>query len=199
MSPRWITTKARVLVEETSQLGMTLDQAAAEALVRERLETIAAAMRVTEATARRYLDDDTIRSLARTMVAAFFAEQPGLDLAEATPDTDIDPRLAALAVTALSEAVLVHLANPTTVGSGLIGECVGMLSIHGTRLYESYGADAVSVSRAWLVRAARYIDAAADTVDGGGELGTPTQVAPSRLSASFRSDAALLRAVTREI
>jgi len=197
MPTRWITSKAKALIEETSSFGMTLDQVAAEEVIQDRLQTIAAAMRVTEATARRYLDDDTIRNLARSMVVSFFEEQPGLDLAVAEPDTEIDPRLAALAVTALSEAVLVHLANPTSVGSGLVGECVGMLSIHGTRLYQSSGADAVVVSRAWLLRAARYIDAAADTLDGGGAVGTPTALDPSRIAASFRSDAGLMRAVVQ--
>lgn len=94
-------------------------------------------MRVTEATARRYLDGDAIRSLARSLVLSSASEQPGLDLAEAEPDTEIDPRVATLAVTALSEAVLVHLGNPGSVGTGLVGECVGMLSIHGTRLYQA--------------------------------------------------------------
>jgi|ThiBio_1000_plan_1041568.scaffolds.fasta_scaffold00488_37 hypothetical protein len=197
MPTRWIASKALVLIEETSSLGMTLDQAAAELVVRDRLQTIAGALRVTEAAARRYLNDDTIRDLARSMVASLAEEQPGLDLAEAEPDTEIDPRLAALAVTALSEAVLVHLANPTSVGSGLVGECIGMLSIHGTRLYQSYGADAVVVSRAWLLRAARYIESAADTLDSGGVVGTPTDLDPSRIVASFRSDAELMRAVVR--
>lgn len=198
MPTRWLTGKAKVLIEETSSLGMTLDQAAAEEVIRDRLQTIAAAMRVTEATARRYLDDDTIRGLARNMVASFFEEeQPGLDLAAAEPDTEIDPRLAALAVTALSEAVLVHLANPTSVGSDPVSECVGMLSIHGTRLYQSYGAAVVVVARAWLLRAARYIEAAADTLDSGGVVGTPTDLDPGRIAASFRSDAELMRAVVR--
>lgn len=198
MTRRWISSKAQLLVEETSQLGMSFDQAAAEDVVSERLQTVATAMRVTEVTARRYLDDEAIRSLARSLVLSFASEQPGLDLAEAEPDTEIDPRLAALAVTALSEAVLVHLANPGSVGTGLVGECVGMLSIHGTRLYRAHGAPAVSVSRAWLIRAARYLDAAADTLEHGGALGTPTDVPPPRLINSFRSDAALLRAAAQE-
>lgn len=197
MTRRWMSSRAQLLVEETSQFGMTLDQAAAEDVVSERLQALATAMTVTEVAARRYLDDEAIRSLARSLVLSFASEQPGLDLAEAEPDTEIDPRLAALAVTALSEAVLVHLANPGSVGTGLVGECVGMLSIHGTRLYQAYGSPAVSVSRAWLVRAARYIDAAADTVERGGALGTSTDIAPSRLVSSFRSDASLLRAVAQ--
>lgn len=197
MTRRWITSKARVLIEETSQLGMTLDQAAVAAVLSERLQMLAAGMRVTEMTARRYLDEEAIRSLARSLVVTFAAEQPGLDLAEADPDTGIDPELAAVAVTALSEAILVHLANPDSVGTGLVGECVGMLSIHGTRLYQGYGSPAVGVSKAWLVCAARYIDAAADTVERGGALATPTDIAPPRLVSSFRSDAALRRTVAQ--
>lgn len=197
MAPRWITTKAAVLIERTAELGMTLDQAAAEAIIQDRLRAVAAAMRITEATARRYLDDDTFGELAVTMVASFVEEQPGLDLAGADPDTTIEPPLAALAVTALAEATLVHLANPDRVGTGLVGECVGMLSIHGTRLYQSSGHDVVAVSRAWLRRAARYLETAADTLGSGGDLGTPTDVEPSRIATSFRADAQLLRAAAR--
>lgn len=197
MRPRWITTKAALLVERTAALGMTIDQDVAETLIQDRLRAVAAAMRVTEATARRYLDDDTIGELAASMVASFVEEQPGLDLAGADPDTGIEPRLAALAVTALAEATLVHLANPGRVGAGLVGECVGMLSIHGTRLYQSVGDDVVAVSRAWLRRAARYLEAAADTLDSGGAVGTPTDVDPSRIATSLRSDAGLLRAACR--
>ena len=98
--------------------------------------------------------------MARSLVASFVEEQPALDLdlAGAEPDTAIDPRLAALAVTALAEGTLAHLANPGSVGIRLVGECLGMLSIHGTRLAQSHGSDAVSRSRVWLLHAARYLE-----------------------------------------
>lgn len=76
MPTRWITTRAAVLIEQTAALGMTLDEAAAETVIQDRLRALAAAMRVTVATARRYLDDDTIRELASTMVAHPTVGQP---------------------------------------------------------------------------------------------------------------------------
>jgi hypothetical protein len=49
-------------------------------LITDRVRAVAAVVRVTEATARTYLDDETVKDMARRMLFEFAGEQPGADL-----------------------------------------------------------------------------------------------------------------------
>jgi hypothetical protein len=90
----WLDDKADVLLEELSGSGMHLDRQRAAELITERVRAAATAGGVTEPTARRYLDDETLRDMARRMLFEFVDEQPGADLLQAASHrSDVnDPR-----------------------------------------------------------------------------------------------------------
>jgi len=56
-----------LLQAELSELGMTMTPSAAGDLIRERVDWVAANMRVGKAAARHYLTDETVKSLAETI------------------------------------------------------------------------------------------------------------------------------------
>jgi hypothetical protein len=78
----WLDHKVDALVEELAASGMHLDRQRAGELITDRVRAVAALMRVTEPTARKYLDDETIKDMARRMLFEFVDEQPGADLME---------------------------------------------------------------------------------------------------------------------
>ena len=75
-------------------------------------------MRVTEPTARKYLDDDTVRDIARRMLFEIVDEQPGADLMEAPRTAPLPVVLVAATVTALAEAMQLRAANEPVDGLG---------------------------------------------------------------------------------
>ena len=68
-------------------------------------------MRVTEATARTYLDDEIIKDMARRMLFEVAGERPGADLMEAPRTVPLPLALVGITVAALAEAMQVRAAN----------------------------------------------------------------------------------------
>ena len=59
---------------------MTLTPAAAETLLADRITAIAATLRITERSARAYIDQDALEGMADSLVSSFADEAPGVDL-----------------------------------------------------------------------------------------------------------------------
>ncbi|MBN9618503.1 MAG: hypothetical protein J0H43_02045, partial [Actinobacteria bacterium] len=98
-----------VLLAALADFGMDASRASAAGLVQERVEWVATNMRVTPATARRYLTDDALRDLARSMVVTVADEAPGADVL-ATPRTAALPiAILGRAIAGLSEALILRL------------------------------------------------------------------------------------------
>jgi len=175
---------------------MHLDRQHAGELITDRVRAVAALMRVTEPTARKYLDDGTVKDIARRMLFEFTGEQPGADLLEA-PRTIASPlALVGRIVAALAEAMQVRAANElpdrlgdvvTTYGQILSG--LGQITTQATSSQASEPAE-VMFPPALLRRAARYIGYAADLAARGGKLpdGIP-ETARDELAAALRRDA----------
>ena len=85
-------------------------------------------MKVTEHTARKYLDDETIKDMARRMLFEFSGEQPGADLMEVPRTIPLAPGLAGIIVSALAEAMQVLAANEPPDRHG------DVVAIHGQAL-----------------------------------------------------------------
>ncbi len=94
-----------------SGLGVSLSRPAAGELIDERVQFVAAQMRVTPATARRYLTDEAISGLAQSLAFGFVEETPGADLFSAPRDARIPVRLAGRVSAGLAEAVRIRLAE----------------------------------------------------------------------------------------
>ena len=64
----WLDSKIDVFLEELAASGMHLDRQRAGELISGQVDAVATLMRVTEATARTYLDDEIIKDMARRML-----------------------------------------------------------------------------------------------------------------------------------
>ena len=107
----WCDNKIDVFLEELAASGMHLDRHRAGELITGQVRAVAALMRVTEATARTYLDDEIIKDMARRMLFEVAGERPGADLMEAPRTVPLPLALVGITVAALAEAMQVRAAN----------------------------------------------------------------------------------------
>ena len=107
----WLDSKIDVFLEELAGSGMHLDRQRAGELITGQVRAVAALMRVTEATARTYLDDEIIKDMARRMLFEVAGERPGADLLEAPRTVPLPLALVGITVAALAEAMQVRAAN----------------------------------------------------------------------------------------
>lgn len=201
----WLDHKVDVLLEELAASSTHLDRQHAGELITDRVRAVAAAMRVTEPTARKYLDDDTVKDIARQMLFQFVNEQPGADLMEVPRTVPLSFVLAGTIVAALAEAMQLRAANETPDRIGDVVATYGQtLSGLGQIIANRGSAPAdvptqVMFPPALLHRAARYITTAADLAASGGTLpdGVP-ETARDQLAATLRRDADRLIAITTD-
>ncbi len=154
---------------------MHLDRQRAGELITDRVRAVAALMRVTEQTARKYLDDETVKDIARRMLFEFVDEQPGADLMKVPRAIPLALVLAGVIVAALAEAMQVVAANEpsdrlgdvvVTYGQALSG--FGQI-IAAAAPVQVGGSAEIMFPAALLRRAARYISNAADLAAKGGK------------------------------
>src|SRR5437016_5897285 len=155
---------------------MHLDRQRASELITGQVHAVAALMRVTEATARTYLDDETIKEMARRMLFEVAGEQPGADLLEAPRTVPLPLALVGITVAALAEAMQVRAANEPP---GHLGDVIttyaqtlsGLGQITADAAPEQAGNPAeVLFPPALLLRAAGYMNGAADQAAAGGKI-----------------------------
>jgi len=199
----WLDNKIDVFLEELAASSMHLDRQRAGQLITEQVRAVATLMRVTEATARNYLDDEIIKGMARRMLFEVADERPGADLMEAPQTVPLSLALVGITVAALAEAMQVRAANEppdhlgdviTTYAQTLSG--FGQISA-GAALKQAGNSAEILFPPALLRRAARYISGAADLAANGGKLpdGIP-ETARNQLTATLRRDADGLIAIT---
>ena len=200
----WLDSKIDVFLEELAASGMHLDRQRAGELITGQVRAVATLMRVTEATARTYLDDDEIiKDMAWRMLFQVAGERPGADLMEAPRTVPLPLALVGITVAALAEAMQVRAANEPP---GHLGDVIttyaqtlsGFGQITAGAAPEQAGTPAgILFPPALLRRAARYISGAADLAANGGKLpdGIP-ETARSQLAATLRRDADGLTAIT---
>ena len=85
----WREERVDALLTAMSNLGMSMSRPAAGELIDERVQFVAAQMRVTPATAHRYLTDEAVTGLAQSLAFGFVEETPGADLFSAPRDVRI--------------------------------------------------------------------------------------------------------------
>ena len=107
----WLDGKIDVFLEELAASGMHLDRQRAGELITGQVRAVATLMRVTEATARNYLDDESIKDMARRMLFEVAGERPGADLLEAPRTVPLPLALVGITVAALAEAMQVRAAK----------------------------------------------------------------------------------------
>ena len=102
----WLDSKIDVFLEDLAASGMHLDRQRAGELITGQVRAVAALMRITEATARTYLGDESIKDMARRMLFEVAGERPGADLTEAPRTVPLPLALVGITVAALAEAML---------------------------------------------------------------------------------------------
>ena len=199
----WLDSKIDVFLEELAASGMHLDRQRAGELITGQVRAIATRMRVTEATARTYLDDEIVKDMARRMLFDVAGERPGADLMEAPRTVPLSLAIVGITVAALAEAMQVRAANepPDHLGDVITTYAQtlsGLGQITAGALPEQAGNPAeILFPPALLRRAARYISGAADLAANGGKLPAGiSETARHQLAATLRRDADGLTAIT---
>lgn len=185
-----------LLADELEAAGMNIDRRVAGELISERVRAVAAALRVTEQTARTYFTEESVREMARSMLFEVVDEQPGADLLALPRTVALPGGHVGMVVAALAESMQIAAVNepPDQLGD-LVATYGQMLSAVGQMTAAHAPGQAADPAGtmfppALLRRAARYIGNAADLVEGGGRLpdGLPAD-ARGRLAATLRLDA----------
>ncbi|MEV5003939.1 hypothetical protein [Nocardioides sp. LML1-1-1.1] len=200
-SRSWRDKRIDDLLEAVSELGMTMSRAAAGEVLDERVAYVAEHMRVTEVTARRYLTDEALAGLARTIVFGFVDETPGADLMGAPRTAAVPVRFAGRVFAGLGEVVRILLVERNDLEHtrdrvaqlAHAQSCFGLLVHDQVATTGFYDEPSVQMPPALLLRMARILETAADLVEGGliGYQADPTESAG--LPEAFRRDVQLMR------
>jgi hypothetical protein len=198
----WIDGPVDVLLAALDELGMTASRRAAVDLINERVSCVASQMGTSTTTARRYLTDDAVQQLARTLVFSLADETPGADILAADPDTAVPMALIGSTIAGLAEASRVRFNESDHVDEirSSLAQLAQSQSAIGQILIRSHDHDRTAqTSRVVMLpfglvnRIARQLRAAAVLVDEGVlPDGLDAQVT-GKLGAALRRDADRLR------
>lgn len=191
-----------VLVAAVGELGMSISRSAAAQLIEQRVQRVADQMSMTPSNARRYFTDDTLGSIARTMVSAFAEETPGADVLEAPRTAGLPVPMLGRALAGLAEGIQVRLRERADVEHlrvtvGQLAQTVsalGQLAAEPPTTTDRSTDGVVLLPPGLLHRAARYLEACAQLVKDEHIVpeGIPAAHA-DQLAATFDRDAAGLR------
>jgi hypothetical protein len=194
----WMDHSTAVVLNELSRFDLVVARPQVAELVHQRLAAVATGLGISEQSARRYVDDESLRGIARQAALELAVEQPGADL-HAQPRT-IPVPLATLGrtIAALAEAGQVRVTNADTVGAN---GALDLISLVGQILYErpEPAIGPVLVPQAALARAARLLGVSAEMLRQGAFV-TPNLPAggASTLAAALARDSMALRALVSE-
>lgn len=200
----WVEARVDVLLAELHDLGMSASCAAATDLIHERVQWVSSQMGISPTAARRYLTDDAVVGLARTMAFSVADETPGADVIDAPRTASVPLPILARAIAGLGEAVQVRLRERDDIEHvrTTVAQLAYALSAVGQVVCDEPavvvdGIAVIKLPPGLVRRVARYLEATATLVIDGV---LPDQFDPShaaQLAATFTEDAANLRAATR--
>jgi len=194
----WMDHSTEVVLNELSSFDLVVAPPQVTELVRQRLASVATGLGITEQSARRYVDDESLRDLARQAALELAVEQPGADLHGQPRTIPVPLGTLGRTVAALAEAGHVRAVNADAVGTN---GTLDLISLVGQVLYErpEPGVGPVLLPQAALARAARLMEATADLLRQGAFVtpDLPAGSAPT-LAAALDRDAAELRALVSE-
>ena len=107
--PTWVDGRVDVLLAALHDLGMSASRAAAAELIHERVRWVSAQMGISATAARRYLTDDVLTDLARTMVVSLAEETPGADVIESARTAAVPLPVLGRCIAGLAEAIQIRL------------------------------------------------------------------------------------------
>jgi hypothetical protein len=194
----WLNQRTEAMLDELELLGLNAPKADLARMIQRALAEVAATAGISEVSARRYLDDERLRSLAQEVALGLAEERPGAELHQQARTIPLSLQLLGRVITALAEATRIRVLNADEAGAGQTLELVSFL---GQILHEApHGAsDPLHLPQATLARAARLLEASAEVIEVGGNFprGLPTG-ADHALVKAFHADAPNLRTLVSE-
>jgi hypothetical protein len=198
--PTWVDGRVDVLLAALHDLGMSMSHTAATELIHERVRWVSSQMAISATAARRYLTDDVLADLARTMVFSLADETPGADVTASARTAAVPLPILGRCIAGLAEAIQIRLRERDDIDHlrTAVAQLAQTLSAIG-QVTADHPPDPCAAAAVVLLppglvnRAARYLEAAATLVHGGV---LPEDVSPPQaggLAATFRQDAASLR------
>ncbi len=197
----WLDQRIDVLLTELDSAGLSVSREAAGTLITDQLSRVTATIRVSEATARRYLTDEALAGIARRVTEMLADEQPGADPLALPRTVRVLPATLGRCIAGLAEAIQLHLINerPDTAASHVTDlaqliSALGLLTADTSDTPQAPGPAGVPTPPALLLRAARYLDTTASLItDRGVQPGDLTPDDAASLVAAFHRDATRLR------
>jgi hypothetical protein len=204
MAPRqaWVDGRVDVLLAALHDLGMSASRAAAAELIHERVRWVSAQAGISPTAARRYLTDDALTDLARTMVVTLAEETPGADVIASARTAAVPLPVLARCIAGLAEAIQLRLRERDDIDHlrTTVAELAQTLSAIGQVTADQPAGPAgpapvvvMMMPPGLMHRAARYLEVAATLAHGGvlpEDVGTTDA---GRLAATLLQDAASLR------
>jgi hypothetical protein len=206
MSPRrtWVDGRVDALQAALDALGMSISRAAAAELIHERVQWISCQAGISPTTARGYLTDDALTSLAQTMAFSLVEETPGADILDAPRTTTVPLPILGRCIAGLAEAIQVRLHERDDVEHirTTITQLAHALSALGQIIAEQTTPDdnpadatmspaLIPLPPGLVHRTARYLEATAALLTEASHLGDCSQ--RQQLADTFLKDATILR------
>ena len=199
--PTWVDRRVDALLAALHDLGMSASRAAATELVHERVQWVSSQMGISPAAARRYLTDDALADLARTLVISVADETPGADVTESVRTAAVPLPILGRCIAGLAEAIQIRLRElddidhlRTTVAQlAQALSAIGQITSDHPPDPAGRAAAVVMMPPGLVNRAARYLEAAAILVHDGVLPEDFNTTHAGQLAATFRQDAASLR------
>jgi hypothetical protein len=203
--PTWLDGRVDVLLAALDEYGMDTSRVSAAELIRERVDWVAAHMRVTPATGRRYLTDEVVRDLARTVVVTVADEAPGADVLASPRTAAVPVPVLGRCIAGLSEAIMLRLAERDDLDHvrTTTAQLAQALSALGQVIADQHSTSGTAAGIAGLVvlappallnRAARYLQAAAAMLRDDGVLPDRFDATYAvQLADTFEADAVAMR------
>ena len=179
----WISKRAAAFVDEASAHGFVADPTAIATMISSRLADTARKMRITEVSARIYLDEATVREWARDAATSLAHEQPGHSVLDLDPTHTVPMALTGRTLAALGIATDIALNDDAVTdarqNTALITEWAVLIEHHFTDTHtdtEIGASDSDSaapptadpaVPAALIHRAARFLTTAVHRLDSG--------------------------------
>jgi hypothetical protein len=123
----WLEAAAEVVSEELASFGLAATPPQVAVLVHQRVSAVAEGLGITEASARRYLTDETLRDLARQTAFTIAEERPGADPIDQPREVPMTLNALGRTVAALAEAAQVRILNSDTLGADGAMQVVSLL------------------------------------------------------------------------
>ncbi|WP_329484283.1 hypothetical protein OG555_19235 [Kribbella sp. NBC_01484] len=202
MTPRssWADGRVDALLAALDELGMSVSRAAATELIQERVQWVSSQMRISPTAGRRYLADDALADLARTMVVSFADETPGAEVIESARTAAVPLPIVGHCIAGLAEAIQIRLCELDDIEHlrTTVAHLAQTLSAFGQVTADQApipadGAAVVMMPPGLVNRAARYLEAAASLVNDGVLPENFSATHAGQLAATFTQDAAALR------